>query len=196
MSTTLHADKKTLDLIPAKLAWFYRLVPYAEEGAMLHCWIDESRQNNFTVEEVELFAGRKIIAAPVTSEAIQHTLETCYPKQAADTRQQDSYYHGTADSFLTHLIAEAKTLHSSDIHVEIYEEQCRVRLRIDGMLVQRYTLDKKQYPSLVNKIKIVANLDIAEKRLPQDGRILFEFSEKKIDIRVSVFLHCMAKKWC
>lgn len=96
------------------------------------------------------------------------------------------YYNGEADQFLNHLISEAKSLGSSDIHIETFEETSRVRIRIDGALIQRYLLDKKQYPTLINKIKIIANLDIAEKRLPQDGRIFFEAGKTKIDIRVSV----------
>ncbi len=84
------------------------------------------------------------------------------------------------------LITEAKTLGSSDIHLESYEEKCRVRFRIDGHLVERYAIGVEDFPVIVNKIKIRANLDIAEKRLPQDGRIHFHTSGQKFDIRVSV----------
>src|SRR6185503_761685 len=74
------------------------------------------------------------------------------------------------EDFLPALIAEARQLGSSDIHIECYEEKCRVRIRIDGMLIERHTLNKSEYPSLINKVKIQASLDISEKRLPQDGR--------------------------
>ena len=77
----------------------------------------------------------------------------------------------------TQLITEAKNLGSSDIHFEIYEEKARVRFRIDGLLVERYSIDKDEYSGLINKIKIKSNLDIAEKRLPQDGRIFFDTGE-------------------
>jgi type IV pilus assembly protein PilB len=91
-----------------------------------------------------------------------------------------------ADDFLMNLIGEAKNLKSSDIHVESYEHKCRVRIRIDGMMVERYLLKRDEYPALINKIKIIANLDIAEKRLPQDGRINFKYRDQQFDIRVSV----------
>ena len=68
------------------------------------------------------------------------------------------------------LIQEAKNLKSSDIHIESYENKCRVRIRIDGMMVERYLLKRDEYPALINKIKIFANLDIAEKRLQQPDR--------------------------
>jgi general secretion pathway protein E/type IV pilus assembly protein PilB len=91
-----------------------------------------------------------------------------------------------SEDFLYELILEAHSIGSSDIHIESYETECRVRFRIDGKLIERYTLARENYPAMVNKIKIKANLDIAEKRLPQDGRILFNAEESNIDIRVSV----------
>ena len=91
-----------------------------------------------------------------------------------------------ADDFLDTLIEEAKQLSSSDIHIEAYEAEGRVRVRIDGKLIERYLIAKDQYPSLINKVKIKARLDIAEKRLPQDGRIEYNSNGIKVDIRVSV----------
>ena len=93
---------------------------------------------------------------------------------------------GDYNSFLPNLIQEAGTLKSSDIHIEIYEEQCRIRFRVDGKLTQRYLFNREKYPALVNRIKIQAHLDIAEKRLPQDGRIIYKDDKTDIDIRVSV----------
>jgi len=90
------------------------------------------------------------------------------------------------DDFLVGLIGEAKNLKSSDIHIESYENKCRVRIRIDGMMVERYLLKREEYPALINKVKILSNLDIAEKRLPQDGRINFKHHNQQFDIRVSV----------
>lgn len=84
------------------------------------------------------------------------------------------------------MIYEAKQLKSSDIHIETYENRCRVRVRIDGMMVERYVLKREDYPALINKIKIMSNLDIAEKRLPQDGRIHYRRNQDQFDIRVSV----------
>ncbi|MGB3468588.1 MAG: GspE/PulE family protein, partial [Cyclobacteriaceae bacterium] len=74
----------------------------------------------------------------------------------------------------------------SDIHLEPYEKRCRVRMRLDGKLVERFIIEKEKFPSYVNKIKIMSNLDIAEKRLPQDGRIFFKTGDQQIDIRVSI----------
>jgi type IV pilus assembly protein PilB len=80
------------------------------------------------------------------------------------------------------LLAESRSLKSSDIHFEVYEESARIRFRIDGQLIERYKVEKDNYLELVNKIKIKAKLNITEKRLPQDGRITTE----SFDIRVSI----------
>ena len=91
----------------------------------------------------------------------------------------------SGQGFLLSLVGEAFRDYASDIHIEPYETRCRVRLRIDGKLSERYVVDRTQYAPLVNQIKILANLDISEKRLPQDGRILYDRDGNKFDVRVS-----------
>ncbi|MEI3591148.1 MAG: GspE/PulE family protein [Alistipes ihumii] len=92
---------------------------------------------------------------------------------------------GSGQGFLTDLIGEAFDEYASDIHFEPYEERCRIRLRIDGKLIEKYVLDRSGYASIVNQIKIMANFDISERRLPQDGRILYHRGDRKFDLRVS-----------
>ena len=87
--------------------------------------------------------------------------------------------------FLENILLTAKELDSSDIHFEPYEGHCRIRFRLDGKLVEQFKIPAEEYPVIVNKIKIKAGLDIAEKRLPQDGRITIKSSEEEFDIRVS-----------
>ncbi|NNE55570.1 MAG: type II/IV secretion system protein, partial [Flavobacteriales bacterium] len=72
-----------------------------------------------------------------------------------------------------------------DIHIEPGERHARIRLRIDGMLITRWELEIERVAPLVNKIKILAGLDIAEKRLPQDGRFSSQLRGEKIDLRIS-----------
>ncbi len=85
------------------------------------------------------------------------------------------------------IIKQAVTEQASDIHFESYEKDIQVRFRIDGMLYQMFTPPKKYQSAIISRIKIMANLNIAENRLPQDGRIQLKISGKDIDIRVSVF---------
>ncbi len=91
--------------------------------------------------------------------------------QLANRIIEDAYYSG-----------------GSDIHIEPFEKECRVRVRVDGVLTEKLTVPNKVAAALLARIKVMSNLDIAEKRLPQDGRIVFKQFTKKpinIDLRVS-----------
>ena len=81
-----------------------------------------------------------------------------------------------------------QALHSraSDIHIEPYENEARIRFRVDGVLHDILTLPKQQIAALVSRLKIMANLNIAERRLPQDGQSRIKIGENLVDIRVSV----------
>jgi type IV pilus assembly protein PilB len=184
--TTDAINGGIIGVITGKQAWHYRIIPFQAVNGSIHFLSDEDRQGLEILDELELLTGKQIVLQRYASGEIQTLLEKYYPVTQQDSRLQSSYYTGDADSFLNSLISEARNLKSSDIHIEIYEARCRVRIRIDGMLVQRYSIEKQRYPSLINKIKIMSNLDIAEKRLPQDGRIYFEHDGHKFDIRVSV----------
>jgi general secretion pathway protein E len=84
------------------------------------------------------------------------------------------------------MISGAIKERASDIHVEPFEREVIVRYRIDGLLYQKFNVPKHQNPAVVSRIKIMANLNIAEQRLPQDGRIKILLSGKEVDIRVSI----------
>ena len=181
----LKADD--LQLLTPEQAWHYRIIPKSRSEKVLAFYADEDHlSENNIADELEMIFGKNILLEKKTSDIIQQSLSRHYRKQQNDTRAKNLEYKGE-ESFLSNLITEAKNLKSSDIHIEVYEERCRIRIRIDGMMVERYVLKKTEYPSLINKIKILSNLDIAEKRLPQDGRIFFTASNNsRIDIRVSI----------
>ncbi len=84
------------------------------------------------------------------------------------------------------IIFEAVKARASDIHIEPFEKDLRVRYRIDGILYDAINPPKQYQSSIISRVKIMANLNIAEKRLPQDGRIKIKITDREIDIRVSV----------
>ena len=90
--------------------------------------------------------------------------------------------------FVNQILSDAVSLRTSDIHVEPFEHELRIRYRIDGLLqeVPVPPQIKRFQPAIVSRIKILSNLDIAEKRVPQDGRIKIRVKNTEIDIRVSV----------
>ncbi|MCX8021929.1 MAG: ATPase, T2SS/T4P/T4SS family, partial [Syntrophorhabdaceae bacterium] len=75
---------------------------------------------------------------------------------------------------------------ASDIHIQPYEKELRVRFRIDGLLYDMYKPPKRAQEAIISRIKVMAGLDVAEKRMPQDGRIKIRVNEKDIDVRVSI----------
>lgn len=183
------AEIKTevLQLFSPDQAWQYRLVPFEVSQTQVSFYTDVD--SIAYIDELELLFAKNISLQNIGNVALQTLLTTYYRKTQTGNSSSSANrqkYTGTSNDFLKNLISESKSLKSSDIHIEIYDERCRVRLRIDGVLMERYILDKNEYPAIINKLKIMANLDIAEKRLPQDGRIFFNQNGQKFDIRVSV----------
>ncbi len=84
------------------------------------------------------------------------------------------------------MITEAVQLRASDIHVEPFETRVRIRYRIDGVLHERDRLPRRQLGAVLSRIKILSNIDIAERRRPQDGRIKVTVGDKELDLRVSI----------
>jgi type IV pilus assembly protein PilB len=173
-------------LLTTEQAWHYAIVPKQADAGGISLYIDESRYDENIVHELEILLGRSISLEKASPVLISKTLGKYYRKNLNTGQSFTLSSTVKSSDFLQQLILEARHLGSSDIHIEAYEEKCRIRFRIDGLLVERFNITKAEYPPLINKIKIKANLDIAEKRLPQDGRILFSHDGIKFDIRVSV----------
>ena len=87
---------------------------------------------------------------------------------------------------VNHFITDAIEKGASDIHIEPYEDELRVRFRVDGILFQVLSPPKVLHRAIVSRIKIIGNLDIAERRLPQDGRCTIRLRAKEADLRISV----------
>lgn len=176
-------------LVTTEQAWHYSIVPKSVHNGTIELYIDETFFKSGIADELEILLGKKIVLEKRETDIVRKTLSKYYLRNGRKGNPSGKIQSLSArqgEDFLSSLIAEAKQIGSSDIHIETYEDRCRVRIRIDGLLVERYTVSKSDYPALVNKIKIRANLDIAEKRLPQDGRIFFQQDGMKFDIRVSV----------
>lgn len=172
-------------LITADQAWHYGIVPKEEKNGTIEFYINKETEIPGTVDELELLFGKKINLIPREADLINKSLGKYYRR--GKRQSENLLINGNySDDFLIKLITEANSIGSSDIHIEVYEEKCRIRMRLDGKLVERYILNHEDYPALINKIKIKSNLDISEKRLPQDGRIFFHSGGNKFDIRVSV----------
>ena len=178
-----HFNIEDLKLLNAQQAWHYRIIPQRVNDQML-CYTDRETGLQEMKEELELLTGIEVALETIQKEPLTKYLNKYYLRE--DTERQLEAYAGESSDFVSEIISEARRLKSSDIHLEIYENRCRVRIRIDGLMIERYKLEKAEYPAVINKIKILSGLDIAEKRLPQDGRINFDNGQYKFDIRVSI----------
>lgn len=173
-------------LLTKEQAWHYRVLPRGAYVDSIELYCGESDDRVALSDELEVLLGKDVQLFPIADEAVARLLSKYYIKDNALQGSAQLTPSNNADDFLVNLIQEAKSLKSSDIHIESYEHKCRVRIRIDGMMVERYLLKRDDYPALINKVKIMANLDISEKRLPQDGRINFRHNDEQFDIRTSV----------
>ena len=177
-----------VQLFSSAEAWNYRLIPYARKDGTVLCAGEQGRDYASVSQEIEVLSGFRVQIEPVGPDELSLLLNRYYRREETrpiSGRTADLSRIGSGQGFLTDLIGEAFDEYASDIHFEPYEERCRIRLRIDGKLIEKYVLDRSDYASIVNQIKIMANLDISERRLPQDGRILYHRGDRKFDLRVS-----------
>ena len=173
-------DQKLTHRISADQAFHYRIVPKAHQNGML-CLMTDQEISQDLLSELNVVLNTAVHLEKTDSEALQNYLTANYRK-SSDSKKNKLRY--TPD-FLENILVTAKEIGGSDIHFEPYESHCRVRFRLDGKLVEQFQVTLQEYPTIVNKIKIRAGLDIAEKRLPQDGRITVKSSNSEFDIRVS-----------
>ena len=194
--------------IPLSFARRYELVPLVEEDGRVPVAISNPL-NLLVLDDVRLLIGRPVLPVLAPAEAITDLLQTMH-EQAQETAEEviediDSVHlsqlaesieettdllTATDDApiirLLNSLIFRAIKERASDIHVEPYERELVVRYRVDGMLHNVLTPPKRIHSALISRIKIMAGLDIAERRMAQDGRIGIRIGDREIDIRVSI----------
>ncbi len=194
--------------IPLSFAKRYELVPLVEEHGRVPVAI-ANPLNLQVIDDVRLLTGVPVTPVLASSEAIADVLHTLY-EQAQETAQEviedlDSTHlnqlaelieettdllTATEDApiirLLNSLMFRAVKERASDIHIEPYEREVVVRYRIDGVLHNVLTPPKRVHAALISRVKIMAGLDIAERRTPQDGRIGIRLGDREVDIRVSI----------
>ena len=168
------------------------------------------KQPDLTVlAELRRFAGAPIVLRQVTDEEFEAILSAAYSRDSSQARQMvedmgdELDLASLADSvpetedlldqeddapiirLINALLAEAIRENASDIHIETFEKQLVVRFRVDGVMREIVQPKRALAPLLVSRIKVMAKLDIAEKRVPQDGRISLRIGGREVDVRVS-----------
>ena len=184
-------------LIPGALAERYQIIPIRKEGPTITlAMVDPT--NLFAIDDVHMITGCNVSPVIAVERDIVRAINQAYgirdlvDKAVNRLRPEDvtvSDMETTEDapvvSIVNSLISQAVKERASDIHIEPLERYIRVRLRIDGVLREVVTFPRTTHAAIVSRIKIMGEMDISEKRLPQDGRAQTVEQGREIDLRIS-----------
>lgn len=202
----IHPQQEAINIIPNEVARKHRIFPFAIENNVLKIALCNA-ENVFLIDELRFLTGRKIALYLAKESQINEYLIRYYGtakelevlvKNAAENidnsiEQIESFDFDEASNIddapiiklANSILESAVKERASDIHLEPYENTFRVRFRIDGKTKTVNSPPKTIAPNLITRFKIMAKLNIAERRLPQDGRIRIRALGKLIDLRVS-----------
>jgi type IV pilus assembly protein PilB len=143
--------------------------------------------NIFAIDEVTRHLEDKLVSCVGVESLITKTIERIFTRKEKSSLEKDTGGgdESAAVSAVNDLLLQAVRSGSSDIHIEPAEDKLRVRSRVDGMLRITHTFPIVMHPSIVSRIKILSQMDIGEKRKPQDGRFEIPVSGRSFDVRVS-----------
>jgi len=203
----IEPDKQVLSLFPARVLLKDELLPLRRNNGEVE--IATSRLfSTHGLDALKTMTGLKLKPVLAPSEVIQREMkkrlgvgadtlgtlgEEASFQVVDDEGDEDTDLDNAAEDasiirFVNQVLRDAIELRASDIHLEPFEDEMRIRYRIDGVLqeVPVPAQIKRFQPAIVSRVKILSHLNIAEKRLPQDGRIKIRIDESEVDIRVSV----------
>lgn len=199
-------DPKIVELVPEALARKYELIPVLKIGNRLTCAMVDP-WNIFALDEIRMKTNLTIEPAVATESEIKKALNQYYGAKGSmedliksidaeklgikegkeiDTKKLQGIVEEPVVIKLVNLIViKAVQERASDIHIEPEEEALKTRFRVDGMLHEESSPPKYLQSAIISRIKIMANLDIAERRKAQDGRFSIKMEGREIDVRVS-----------
>jgi type IV pilus assembly protein PilB len=196
-------DMGAVHLIGADAAKRYRAVPvgFAQDGALLLAMADPT--NVLTIDDVAMITGRRVRVAVASvedldllltrlagmDESIEDIIDGDAEAEAeaeleAGTLAEEADRDAPIIKLVHSIIAQAVQQGASDIHISPEEGDAKVLFRVDGVLAPAATIKRRMIPGVVSRIKIMGDLDIAEKRVPQDGRFALTIEGRRVDIRV------------
>ena len=206
--TDLDIDPKAIKSLPSKFVYRKRLVPISRHNGSLDVATSDAF-DMYAFDEIRMMTGLNIRPVLAPGDEIEKVIKTHYgvggdtveemvgtddlsmAGAGADSSEEDLLEMAREASVIklvNEIIVEAVQERASDIHIEPYEHELSIRYRIDGIL-QAASVPPQIHrfkAAIISRLKIMANLNIAEKRLPQDGRIKFQSQGREVDVRVSV----------
>ncbi len=208
-------EQNLQEIIPEKFARENMVIPlFVEDTELAVAVLDPT--NVFLLENIKMMSGKQVQAFIASKSQLLNVIDAFYSNKnlleevmneaakpegdvaAAESSDEDvdvsgfldldkvspnsSQYVKQVNAILRQAIAE----HTSDIHLEMFDERVSLRFRIDGSLYERTAPAKESVNAIISRIKILSKLDIAEKRLPQDGSFTIRYQNRSIEVRVSV----------
>ncbi len=203
--TNFDVDKAAVDLLPADVAMKFHAIPIRKVGRTLTLAMADPL-NLYAIDDIKFIVGLEVQPVVAAESAIKKTIDRFYGTanalndimkdmedgadvEVVDDDDDEDIFDAENDApvikYVNSLLAEAVTRRASDIHIEPFEKHIRVRLRQDGALYELPSPPLRMKNPITSRLKLMAELDIAEKRVPQDGRIKILIQNRKIDLRVS-----------
>jgi|WetSurMetagenome_2_1015567.scaffolds.fasta_scaffold89333_1 type II secretion system protein E len=201
-------DPTLLGKVPLKFLRQHFVIPIMYEGQKTI--VTQNPRDLQPLDDLSLLMSGEVVYAVSTEDVITEAINKFYPLETSKEMMEElkageaveELEFGAAPleekdimemandapivKLVNHLLVQAVKEGASDVHIEPFERELRVRYRIDGNMYLRVTPPKRYQGAIVSRIKIMSNLNIAEKRIPQDGRIQIKIADKPIDIRVSI----------
>ena len=204
-------DPSVVKLIPSEVAQKYQIIPVMRTGATLTIAMADP-SNVFAIDDIKFMTGYNVEPVVATESSLKVTINKYYDQTDALQTVMDSFKkeelldisfeeegeeqvdigelkqaieEAPVVKLVNFVLTDAITKGASDIHIEPYEKVFRVRYRIDGILYDVMQPPMRLRAAITSRLKIMAELDIAERRLPQDGRIKVRVKGKEVDLRVS-----------
>ena len=209
--TKVNIPIEMAQAVPKNIARQYQVVPVKIVKGELYLAMSDPL-NFYAIEEVRKAVRKKVVPMVATVSAIEHSIQVLYGNEGAakaieemkrEAATSNEAAVSTDSSFVANqlgddavnsaptirlvnsIIERAITERASDIHLEPHETELRVRMRIDGMMRDILTVPRNLQGSVISRLKIMSGMDIAERRVPQDGRFNVVIKSKNIDLRVS-----------
>jgi type IV pilus assembly protein PilB len=197
-------EQSAIDLVPEQYQRRHRVVPFRIDGKQLHVAMADPL-NVLVIDDLNMMTAYRIVCHLALGTEIQDCLNRAFTaKSAAELvlKEIEVTTHNAEPELsldqLVDLAEDAPIIRlvnsmlsggiqygASDVHIEPQEKHVRVRYRMDGILYEQMTIPPAHHPAVVSRVKIMAHLNIAERRRPQDGRIVFAVDGVPFDLRVS-----------
>ena len=206
----IDIGKNVIDSVPVKFVWHYKFMPVRLQGSILTIAVFDPMEI-WSMEDLKLHLGFNIERVLATEEEIMAAIRKHYGF-GADTVEQilsqapqeenkenavsevdvdkdpENEQQASVINLVNDILSDAIISRATDIHFEPSRDKIRLRYRIDGILYDMHVSDQTKYlfNAIVSRIKILSNLDIVERRIPQDGRAIIKVRDQQVDLRISI----------